>query len=127
MILPERRLIVAGSATRQTFRDSQKVRLHHVGPAGRAVRERPDGPEHGCRADGDLHVAKVDPHTVNAGVHLLIVAHVGADAQSVSTGMFDFELSQIQLGLAARQQPDARALRRKADRQPLPDSPGRRR
>ena len=66
-------------------------------------------------------------HPVDGGVDLFEVGDVGSNAERVAAGVFDFQVRQVQLGFAARQQRHAISRCRKPDRQPLADaSPGSR-
>jgi hypothetical protein len=65
------------------------------------------------------------PHAFDRGVHLLVIANIGSDAQSGTTGMFDFEMTQIELGFAARQESYSRALSGESDSEAFPDPASR--
>jgi hypothetical protein len=64
-------------------------------------------------------------HTVDSGSHLLEVAHVGADAQRHSAGMFYFQFGQVQLRWTTGKKADTGSRRRKTDRQTLADTAAR--
>src|SRR5262249_51865167 len=84
---------------------------------------RPDRPLNSSRGDQHVESAKDRPNPVGGGLHLLEIAHVGANAERVAAGLLDFQFGQVQFGLASREQSDSGAGLRKADREPLPDSP----
>jgi hypothetical protein len=56
---------------------------------------------------------------------LFEVGNVGSDAKGVASGVFDFQMRQVQLSLAARKQRDAIPGGREPERQTFSDtSPG---
>ena len=85
--------------------------------------ERPDGSGNGGGANQHVHFAIVDAHAIHRRSHLLEIRDVGADAQSVSAGMFNFQVGEIQFAFAARQQRDAVSGSGESDCQPLSDAP----
>jgi hypothetical protein len=64
----------------------------------------------------------MDTHAVYGRADLLEVRDVGANAQGVAAGVFDLQVRQVQLGLAARQQSYPIPGGGKPDRQPLADA-----
>jgi len=53
------------------------------------------------------------------------IANVGADAQSGAARMFDLQMTEIEFGFTAREEPNARAFPREADGQTLADPAAR--
>jgi len=68
-------------------------------------------------------VAELNAHAIGGGVQLLEVRYVGADAESISAAVLNFEVRQIELRLASGDQADPRSLLCESDSQPLADSP----
>jgi hypothetical protein len=50
---------------------------------------------------------------------LFVITDIAADAERSAAGVLDFKMTQIEFGLAPRQQADASALGGEPDRQPL--------
>ena len=72
-----------------------------------------------------VDVMAVHPAPFQGGGDLFVIADVGAHAQGRAALMFDLQMTQIELGFAARQQPHASALARESDGQAFADSPAR--
>ena len=64
-------------------------------------------------------------HAIHRRLQLFQIANVAPQAERVAAGLLDFQFRQIQFGLGAPQQADARARFRESQRQALTDaSPG---
>ena len=127
MILPLRRSIIWGSTARQAFNTPIRlvwtISCHDFGDVST---KGPMGPRNGGGAYQDLHrTAELDPHPFQCGAHLFVVAHIGADAQGGAARMLDLQVAQVELGFAARDQPDAGAFSGESDGQAFADSPAR--
>ena len=83
----------------------------HVGgkklvPVARPVlREGANRALHGGVGDQGMDAAPDRVHLLNARCHLIVVRDVGANAESRSTGMLNFEFSDVKFALAAPEQP----------------------
>jgi hypothetical protein len=70
-----------------------------------------------------MYASKNGTHAIGGRHQLLEVADIGPDTQGGTTGMLDFEFSQVEFGLAPRQQTNPGARGRKSQSQALPNAP----
>jgi hypothetical protein len=61
-------------------------------------------------------------HTVDRRAKLFHVAYVGAKPQRDTSRMFDFEIGEIEFGLASSQEAYARPMAGKSDSEPFADT-----
>src|SRR5581483_4424286 len=73
--------------------------------------------------DQGVDAAERREHALDRGAQLLAIPDVGAQPQGGASGLLDLQLGQVELGLAAGQEPDAGAGLGETERQPLSDSP----
>jgi hypothetical protein len=64
----------------------------------------------------------VDAHPLHCGADLLVIAHIGANAQRGASGVLDLQVAQVQFCLASRQQSHSGAALGESDGQAFPDS-----
>lgn len=83
-------------------------------------------PQNGGGAYQHLHgAAELDPHALQSGGYLFVITDVGANAERGAARVFDFQVTQVELGFAARDQPDASAFSGESDGQAFANSPAR--
>src|SRR5438270_9490365 len=85
---------------------SQKVHIDGIGPGfQRRTQKRVKGPQ--CSGSTDQHVdgaAKNYPGPVHSKSQLFRICDVSSNPEGVTAGLFDFDVRQIQFGLAATDQ-----------------------
>ena len=124
MILPGTLLDHEGQRRPARVHGADEIGLDGLVPGFRLRGKKwSDGPLYPGRGDQYVEPAEDGAHAVGRRLQLLQVADVGADAERVSAGLFDFELRQVEFGLTARQQPHARAGFGEPHRQTFPDAP----
>jgi hypothetical protein len=67
----------------------------------------------------------MDARAFDGGVHLLEIADVGADAESGSAGVLDFEVTEVEFGFASRDESYAGAVGREANGKALANAASR--
>ena len=102
---------------------AQQIGVDDVGPRlGRLLHKRSDGSRNRSGADQNIYFPVMDAHAIDGRVHLLKIGDIGANAERVAAGVFDLQMRQVQLRLAARQQRHSISGSRKSDRQPFADA-----